>query len=306
MKNDKTQYLAKLRNKVTQMSSPKGSASNNNNDNDKFWKVEQDKSGLGSAVIRFLPPKSGDEFPFVQLFTHGFQGPTQKWFIANCPTSIGGDNCPACKANTLLWATGEESNKTLARNRKRKLNYISNILVVNDPKHPENNGKVFLFKYGKKIFEKINGLLCPEFDDIKPCDPFDPEEGANFKLRMTRSDGYPSYEKSTFDPPTALGDDDEISSILSQLHSLSEIVDQKNFKSTEELQKYFDYVTGESAAQKPQINDSESDPWENEPVVTQAKAKVATAKSAGKTASRPTKEEVIMDTDDFISQLTKE
>jgi hypothetical protein len=268
-KASRTQYLASLRSKIQEMSSPKGSQ---RQDDERYWKPELDKAGTGNAVIRFLPAKSEEGFPFVQVWTHGFQGPTGKWYIDNCPTSVEQD-CPACKANGELWNTGNEAKKKLASSRKRKLNYISNILVVNDSKHPENNGKVFLYKYGKKIFEKIKDQIAPpdEFPDMTPVDPFDMEEGANFKLRVVRVDNFPNYDKSSFDNPSSIGDEDRISEIEGQLFSLEELLDTKHFKSFEDLKKRFDSVTGgvvtedapvetEAGDEKPSLADDEDLP----------------------------------------------
>lgn len=248
-KTSRTAYLASLRNKVQEMSSPKGASQRQ--DDDRYWKPEVDKAGIGSAIIRFLPAKVGEEFPFVQLWSHGFQGPNGKWYIENCPTSIGND-CPACQSNSELWNASndkEDPLKKLASSRKRKLSYISNILVVTDPKHPENNGKVFLFKYGKKIFEKIKDMIDPpkEFADMQPVDPFDMTEGANFKLRITRQDNFPNYDKSSFDPSTPIGDEAFMEQIDSQLMSLNEILDPKHFKEYSALTKRLSQVIGESS-----------------------------------------------------------
>jgi gp32 DNA binding protein like. len=269
------------------MSSPKGSQ---RQDDERYWKPEVDKAGTGSAVIRFLPAKAEEGFPFVQLWSHGFQGPTGKWFIDNCPTSIEKD-CPACKANTELWGTGNEAKKKLASSRKRKLNYISNILVVNDPKHPENNGKVFLYKYGKKIFEKIKDLIDPpaEFADMSSVDPFDMEEGANFKLRVVRVDNFPNYDKSGFDNAPSIGDADRIAEVENQLFSLNEILDPKHFKSFDELKKRFDLVSGgvigeevaatDNGDEKPALDVDDDLPVVRKPKTAAAKTgKTATAK----------------------------
>jgi hypothetical protein len=252
------------------------------NNDERYWKPEVDKAGTGSAVIRFLPAKMGEEYPFVELHTHGFQGPTGKWFIDNCPTSIG-EKCPACEANSLLWNTGTESNKKLASARKRKLNNVSNILVVSDPKHPENNGKVFLYRYGKKIFDKIKDMIAPppEFADMEPIDPFSLEEGANFKLRIIRADGFPNYDKSSFDGASAVGDEDRIAEIEAQLHSVNEVLDVKNFKSYEKLKERFLMVT---AGAEPATSDDESQDDELPVAKPKAVNKTVAPKVAGKTA----------------------
>ena len=327
-KESRTQYLASLRSKVQEMSSPKGSSTQQKQNDDRYWKLEVDKAGTGSAIIRFLPPKAGNAFPFVQLYTHGFQGPTGKWLIDNCPSSLGGlpsDVCPVCAANNDLWNADklpatESPLKKLASSRKRKLSYISNILVVNDPKNPENNGKVFLYRYGKKIFDKIKDMIDPpaEFADMQPIDPYDMEYGANFKLRQVKADGFPNYDKSSFDAPTAIGDEDFIASVEAQLNDLNEILDPKHFKSYAKLAERLAYATGEaeqhsttttggdSGVSKPSIDDGVSD---DEPV---ARPKAAAAKTVapakGKTApakKAPTVDETVgsPEDEDYFSKL---
>ena len=308
VKPSRTAYLAALRNKVQEMSSPKSNTQKQ--DDDRYWKPERDVAGNGSAIIRFLPAKTGEEFPFVQMHTHGFQGPTSKWFIDNCPTSIG-ETCPVCKANTALWNSGNESDKKLASARKRKLNYISNILVVADPKHPENNGKVFLYRYGKKIWDKIKDMINPpaEFADLSPIDPFDAEEGVNFKLRITKQDGFPNYDRSTFDTtPVAFGDEDYRSEILDQLYSLNELIDPAHFKSYADLQKRFNMVTGEGSSEdeyddKPAI---ESAPDEDEQPVAKQTTKPKTTKPATAKTRVATPVTSADDSDDFFANLSKQ
>jgi len=203
----------------------------------RFWKLEPDKAGNGSATIRFLPRTEGDELPWVKLFSHGFQGPTGKWYIENSLTTIG-ENDPVGELNSRLWNTGNESDKETARKQKRKLSYVANVLVVSDPKHPENEGKVFLFKFGKKIFDKIMDKARPTFEDETPVNVFDLWEGADFKLRMRKVDGYPNYDQSTFLEPAAIAEDEEkLLSIVNSQHKLSEFLDRKNFKTYEELSR---------------------------------------------------------------------
>ena len=174
---------------------------------ERLWKPELDKSGTGSAVIRFLPAVDGEELPWVKVWKHAFQGPTGKWFIENSLTTLNQKD-PVSEHNSELWNTGLESDKETARKQKRKLEYYSNIYVVSDPKHPENNGKVFLFRYGKKIFDKIMAAMQPEFEDETPINPFDFWEGANFKLKIRKVDGFWNYDKSEFDSVKSLSDDD--------------------------------------------------------------------------------------------------
>ena len=218
---------------------------------DRFWRLEGDKAGNGTATIRFLPRVEGDELPWVRIFSHGFQGPTGKWYIENSLTTLG-ENDPVGELNTQLWNSGSEANKEIARKQKRKLSFIANILVVSDPKHPENEGKVFLFKFGKKIFDKIMDKARPTFEDEKPVNVFDLWEGANFKLRMRKKDGYANYDESVFTDPVAVADDEqELLKIVSAQHKLSEFTDRKNFKSYEELKKKLNEVlSGDSFASK--------------------------------------------------------
>ncbi len=208
---------------------------------DRFWKLEGDKAGNGTATIRFLPRVEGDELPWVRIFSHGFQGPTGKWYIENSLTTLG-EQDPVSELNTTLWNSGVEANKKIAQNQKRRLSYIANILVVSDPKHPENEGKVFLFKFGKKIFDKIMDKARPTFEDEKPVNVFDFWEGANFKLRMRKKDGFTNYDESAFQEPSALGDDDKIVSVAGAQYKLSEFTERKNFKSYDELKRKLDEV----------------------------------------------------------------
>lgn len=217
---------------------------------DRFWRLEGDKAGNGTATIRFLPRVEGDELPWVRIFSHGFQGPTGKWYIENSLTTLG-ENDPVGELNTQLWNSGSEANKEIARKQKRRLSFTANILIVSDPKHPENEGKVFLWKFGKKIFDKIMDKARPTFEDEKPVNVFDFWEGANFKLRMRKKDGYANYDESAFMEPSAIGDDDTIVEIASKQHKLSEFIDRKNFKSYDELKKKLNEVlSGDSFASK--------------------------------------------------------
>ena len=194
----------KLRNKADSMKklSEKIETEKNAYDDSRLWKLTVDKKQTGSAVIRFLPASDGEEFPYVKLYEHAFEWPHKgsgQWFVENCPTTIEREDCPCCAANNDEWAKGTDKAKDVARYRKRNLSYIANILVVDDPSKPENNGKVFLFKFGARIFQKIEGALKPEFADITAINPFDLWEGANFKLRARELDGQRSYDMSVFD-----------------------------------------------------------------------------------------------------------
>lgn len=210
--------------------SEKNSASDN-----RFWYPDVDKAGNGMAIIRFLPASESDGtegLPWVRIFSHSFQGPGG-WLIDNCLTTLD-QKCPVCENNSVLWNSGIESNKDIARKRKRKLTYISNILVLSDPKNPDNEGKVFLFKYGKKIFDKIKDVMEPPeaFADEKPMNPFDFWEGANFKIKIREVEGYRNYDKSEFERQSALfgGDDDKLETLWKQEHSLKELLSESNFK----------------------------------------------------------------------------
>jgi len=212
---------------------------------DRFWKPGLDSSKNGYAVIRFLPPVEGEDVPFIKLYSHAFQG-KGGWFIENCRTTLG-EKCPICEANTELWNSGLEEDKDIARKRKRKLNYISNILVVSDPSNSENEGKVFLFKYGTKIFEKVQALMSPEFKDETPVDPFNFWEGADFKLKIRNVGGYVNYDRSEFAAPAPLmgGDDKKLEAIWKKQYALKEFITTTNFKSYEELKDRFKKTVGE-------------------------------------------------------------
>ena len=220
------------------------STNNNTQDNEEnYWKPEVDKAGNGYAVIRFLPAPSGEDVPFVRVWDHGFQGPGG-WYIEKSLTTFGQPD-PVSEYNTKLWATGMESNKDLVRKQKRRLSYFSNILIVKDPTRPDNEGKVFLFKYGKKIFDKLNEAMNPEFSDETAINPFDLWEGANFKLKIRQVEGYRNYDKSEFDTPSAVSnDDDELKKIWESEHSLQEILDPKHFKSYDALKQRLEKAIG--------------------------------------------------------------
>ncbi len=203
----------------------------------RFWKPEVDKSGNGYAVIRFLPAPQGEDVPFVRVWDHGFQGPTGKWFIEKSLTTIGQKD-PVSEYNTMLWNSGIESNKELVRKYKRRLSFYSNIYVVKDPSNPQNDGQVFLFKYGKKIFDKLNDMMNPEFEDESPRNPFDMWEGADFKLKIRNVEGYRNYDKSEFAAPSAIMDNDEaLEKLWKTQHSINEFIAPDNFKSYDELKQ---------------------------------------------------------------------
>ena len=208
---------------------------------DRFWKPELDKSGNGYAVFRFLPAVKGEDLPWARLWSHAFQGPGG-WYIENSLTTLNKKD-PVSESNSLLWNSGVEADKEIARKRKRKLSYVANILVVNDAKHPENEGQIKLFKFGKKIFDKITEAMKPEFEDEKPINPFDFWEGANFKLKIRKVDGYWNYDKSEFDSPTAIKENDEaIEQIWDKQYALKPFLAPENFKSYDELKSKLDKV----------------------------------------------------------------
>ena len=221
--------------------------SSESKDDDRFWQPTVDKAGNGTAIIRFLPasPEDGeDSLPWVRVFSHGFQGPGG-WLIDNCLTTLN-EKCPVCDHNSVLWNSGVEANKEIVRKQKRKLNYISNILVISDPANPENEGQVKLFKYGKKIFDKISDEMNPEFEDEKAVNPFDFWDGANFKMKIRNVEGYRNYDKSEFADSSPLfgGDDSKIEELWKKEHSLKDCIDPSKFKKYDELKGRLDKVLG--------------------------------------------------------------
>lgn len=221
--------------------------SNESNDSrDNYWKPEVDKVGNGMATFRFLPTPSvdGDDgLPWVKIYSHGFQGPGG-WLIDNCLTTKN-QQCPVCEHNSTLWNSGIEANKEIARRQKRRLNYVSNIYMIDDPKHPENNGKVFLFRFGKKIFEKITEAMNPAFADEVAINPYDLWSGANFKLKIRKVEGYQNYDKSEFESASPLlNDDDAMEKIWLSEYSLLELIGDKEFKSYDDIKSRLDKVLG--------------------------------------------------------------
>jgi hypothetical protein len=213
---------------------------------DRFWYPSVDKAGNGYAVIRFLPPNGGEDedTPFVRLYSHGFQGPTSSWYIENSLTTLGKRD-PVSEYNSKLWNSGVESDKGIARKQKRKLTFISNIYVITDQQNPENEGKVFLFKYGKKIFDKLKEAMEPEFSDEEPMNPFDMWHGANFKLKIRNVEGYRNYDKSEFaDVGPLFEDDDKIKTVFEKGYPLKPFIAPDQFKTYEELQERLNLVLG--------------------------------------------------------------
>ena len=230
---------------------------------DRIWKPTVDKAGNGYAVLRFLPAMEGQDLPWVRYWDHGFKGPTGQWYIENSLTSIGQAD-PVGELNSRLWNSGIEADKQTARNQKRRLHYVANVLVMQDAANPQNEGKVMLFKFGKKIFEKIMDAMQPQFADEDPVNPFDFWEGADFKLKIRNVEGYRNYDKSEFASAAALhgGDESRLETVYNQLHDLSEFTDPKNYKSYDELKARLMRVLGEQVdagaptmAQEVQMNE---------------------------------------------------
>ena len=248
--------IAALTKELDKMS--KGSG---NGPDERLWKPEVDKAGNGYAVIRFLPAPTGEDLPWAQVWSHAFQGPGG-WYIENSLTTLGQKD-PVGDLNRVLWNSGLDSDKEVARKQKRKLSYYSNIYVIKDPLHPENEGRVFLYKYGKKIHDKIVEAMKPQFQDETPINPFDFWEGADFKLKIVKQDGYWNYDRSEFGAPGTLGDkeDSELEQIYNQQYSLTDFTDTKNFKSYTELEARLNLVLGKTnrAAQVAQ-EEEEQDP----------------------------------------------
>lgn len=254
--------LDRLTSELEKLSKPQGGG---NGPDDRFWKITEDKAGNGYAVIRFLPAPPGEDLPFVQLWNHGFQGPGG-WYIENSLSTIGKPD-PVMELNGQLWNSGIDANKEIARKQKRQLSYYSNIYVIKDSANPANEGKVFLFKFGKKIFDKINDLMSPQFEDEKPVNPFDLWTGADFKLKIRKVEGYRNYDKSEFsEPAPLLNDDERLEQIWQSEYSLQEIVAPKNFKSYDELKSRLDKVLGNAPA-SPMV-ERERAPWDEAPPPT--------------------------------------
>jgi hypothetical protein len=271
---------------------------------DRFWKPEVDKAGNGYAVIRFLPAPENEDLPWVRVFDHGFQGPGG-WYIENSLTTIGKQD-PVSEYNSKLWNSGVEANKDIARKQKRRLKYIANIVVVSDPKNPQNEGKVFLYQFGKKIFDKITEAMNPQFEDESPVNPFDFWEGANFKLKIRQVEGYRNYDKSEFDSSSPLlnGDDEELEALWKTQYSLVEFVDPKNFKTYEELQARLNKVLGVSTNASVNTEASEPEPVEDFKPSFKSSEAPAPAKSASA-------ENVSVETDDddtlsYFAQLAED
>jgi len=251
-------------------------SSKKSNVDERMFYPARDDNGNGQAIIRFLPAKEGEDSAWVKTYSHGFKGPTGKWFIEECPTTIGKD-CICCEKNSELWNSGIDTDKEIARSRKRRLQYISNVLVVSDKKNPEREGKVFLFKYGSKIFDKVKGAMYPEFDDETPCIVSDPWDGANFNLKIKKVKGMTNYDSSSFMESTPLADTDKgIEAIWKQEYSLEEFIAPTVYKSEDELKKNLARVLNEGTREPvAQSNTSSASEAPATPAQEQTSAPVA-------------------------------
>ena len=240
-----------------------GGKTENNNRDENMWKPTVDKAGNGYAVIRFLPSES--EVPWVRYWDHGFKGPTGKWYIEKSLTSLGQQD-PLGEFNSKLWNSGNEEDREQVRKQKRRLHYVVNILVVSDPSAPENEGKVFMYQFGKKIFDKVQDLMQPQFPGETPVDPFDLWKGADFQLKIRNVEGYRNYDRSEFKEPSALyeGDEVQLQAALNQLHDINQYIDPDNYKSYADLEAKLTEVLGQSAPRtiKEEVAlDNETPPW---------------------------------------------
>jgi hypothetical protein len=278
---------------------------------ERLWKPEVDKTGNGFAVLRFLPAPDGEDLPWAKMYSHAFQG-NGGWYIENSLTTTGGKD-PLGEYNRELWNTGSETNKEIVRKQKRKLNYYSNIYVVKDPTNPSNEGKVFLFKYGKKIFDKIMEAMQPEFEDESPINPFDFWVGANFKLKIVKKDGYWNYDKSEFERVSPLLDDDDaMEAIWKKEYSLTAITAPDQFKSYEELERRMNMVLGLSNTSSPTQSRAvveQEDQYEsyNQPVNRETKVleELEQSYARSKSPTLPTVTAVDEDEDDALSYFQK-
>jgi len=281
-------------------------SSSNKNVDERFWKPEVDASGNGYAVIRFLPAPEGETLPWAKLYSHAFQGPGG-WYIENSRTTLDrNEKDPVGEVNRRLWNSGSDEDKETARKQKRKLQYYSNIYVVKDPKHPENEGKVFLYKYGKKIHDKIIAAMQPEFQDEEKVNVFDLWEGANFKLKIKKVAGYWNYDSSEFDSVSALSaDDTELEGIWKSEHSLAAFTAPDQFKSYEDLEKRLNLVLGIGSRPAPRVPDeSFEDESEGRGSFNDADIMAPPAQSSFRqqmSAPSPVKKEAVVEDDDALS-----
>lgn len=294
LKRNRESSLERLTKEINKLSTKETGSSKD----ERFWQPEVDKMGNGFAVIRFLPAPAGEEVPWVRVWNHGFQGPGG-WYIENSLTTIGQQD-PVSEMNSKLWNSGNDKDKETVRQRKRRLSYISNIVVLKDPAHPENEGKVFLFKYGKKIWDKINEVMNPQFEDEKPVNPFELWDGANFKLKIRKVEGYRNYDKSEFESKAPLADSDEDMAAMWQgAHSLQAFLAPSNFKSYDELKTKLEKVLAEPAGAS--YRNEDDIPFDR------PTARSMAAPAVGKSAPAP-KAKAVEDDDDlsFFEKLAED
>ena len=293
LKKSRTKDLEKLTDAVSKLTNKE--EGKKSYEDLRFWKPTVDKAGNGFATIRFLPAPSGEDVPWVQIFQHSFQGPGG-WYIENSLTTLNKKD-PVSEHNSILWNSGSDANKDIARKQKRKLQYIANVYIVKDPANSDNDGTVKLFKFGKKIFDKLNEKMNPEFEDEVAVNPFDLWEGANFKLKIRKVEGYQNYDKSEFDTSAPLsGDEDDLERIWKQEYNLSEFLDEKNFKSYDELKARLNKVLGLEDGSASGDNYNSTKP--NVPVT-------ASSKSAPAPAKKTTVADSVVDDDEDLSYFEK-
>ena len=266
---------------------------------DRFWKPTRDKAGNGYAVVRFLPAKDGEDLPWVRYWDHGFKGPTGLWYIENSLTSIGQQD-PVSEHNSVLWNSGRDEDKAIARDRKRRLHYVSNVLIVSDPSNPENEGKVFLYKFGKKIFDKIMDVMQPQFADENPVNPYDFWEGADFKIKIRKVEGWVNYDKSEFSSSSSLydGDESRLTEVYDKLYSLQDFLEPSNYKTYDELSMKLNKVLGIDAGHAPVAA-----PVMNETAAPTQGMSTASAEAMGTTPVDSSDED---DTLSYFAKLAKE
>lgn len=302
LRNNRKTLLTKLAEEVKKTNSKSGA-------DERFWKLTVDaKTKIGYAKIRFLPAPKGEEIPWARVFSHGFKTESGSWFIENCPTTLADRPCPVCKGNNKLWNSGIESDKNIARDRKRKQSYISNILVLEDPAHPENNGKVFLYKYGPKIHQKIMELLEPQFPDQKPANPFDLWEGCDFKLKSQNVAGYQNYDKSEFTEPSELFEDDDKAkeTTWDGEFSLTEFTAENQFKDYDELEKRFTRALSGDSGDAPRTAEESIERAAELPVARPAAQPKSTSAAVGTAAkTTPAKAPVAVADDDDEDDVKK-
>jgi hypothetical protein len=291
LKKNRSASLGKLNAQLEKISTKSYSDPNEG----KMWKPTRDKAGNGFAIIRFLPAPKGEEMPFVRVWDHGFQGPTGLWYIENSLTTINQDD-PVSEYNGKLWNSGLDSDKEIARKQKRRLKYVANVYVIKDSGNADNEGKVFMFSFGKKIFDKLNDLMNPQFEDEAPVNPFDLWEGANFRLKIRQFEGYPNYDKSEFDAPGPLSDDEaELERVYNSEHALQELIDPKNFKSYNELKaKLYRVLALDEEASAPSKAEDDNEFDLSSMGNSEKSAPTPTLKEAKSTSKKP----VVTDDDD--------